>query len=84
MKFIPYVLPCFLLGGCAFSPTVDVLGSYFPAWMVCIFAGLALTAISRILLVGLHLHEHLRPRSLVYLSLLIVFTALIWLIFFKN
>jgi hypothetical protein len=27
------------------SPTVDILGSYFPAWMVCIISGLTLTFI---------------------------------------
>ena len=28
------------------SPTVDILGSYFPAWMVCILSGLALTLLA--------------------------------------
>ena len=25
------------------SPTIDILGSYFPAWMICIVSGLTLT-----------------------------------------
>jgi hypothetical protein len=28
------------------SPTVDLLGSYFPAWMICIVSGLTLTLIA--------------------------------------
>jgi len=28
------------------SPTIDILGSYFPAWMVCILSGLTLTLIA--------------------------------------
>ena len=29
------------------SPTIDILGSYFPAWMICIVSGLTLTLVSR-------------------------------------
>jgi len=28
------------------SPTIDILGSYFPAWMICIVSGLTLTLIA--------------------------------------
>src|SRR5437879_12523977 len=28
------------------SPTIDILGSYFPAWMVCITSGLTLPRIA--------------------------------------
>ena len=68
----------------AHSPTVDVLGSYFPAWMVCIVIGLGLTLIARQLFIGFKLDTHLRPAPLVYLSLLIFFTLAVWLMFFKN
>jgi hypothetical protein len=76
-----------LLAGCrldAHSPTVDVLGSYFPAWMVCIALGLALTLIARQLLIGFKIDTHLRPAPLVYLCLMIFFTLAVWLLFFKN
>lgn len=68
----------------AASPTLDVLGSYFPAWMVCIVIGLAVTLITRQLFMGFRLHAHLRPAPLVYLGLLILFTLITWLICFKN
>jgi len=29
------------------SATIDILGSYFPAWMICIVSGLTLTLIGR-------------------------------------
>ena len=48
-----------LLGGCAHSPTVDVLGSYFPAWMLCIIIGLFSTLIVRLLLIGFGIYAHL-------------------------
>jgi hypothetical protein len=75
-----------LLAGChsTHSPTVDVLGSYFPAWIICIVIGLALTIIARLFLIGFKLDKHLRPAPLVYLCLMVCFTLLVWLIFFKN
>jgi hypothetical protein len=73
-----------LLGGCANSPTVDVLGSYFPAWMVCIIVGLVITLIVRLLLIGFGIYAHLRLKSLVLPCMAIFFTLAVWLIFFKN
>jgi hypothetical protein len=75
-----------LMTGCrsAHSPTVDVLGSYFPAWIICIVAGLVLTILARQLFIALKVNQHLRPAPLVYLCLQICFTLLLWLIFFKN
>lgn len=68
----------------AHSPTVDVLGSYFPAWMVCIVAGLILTVIVRQLLIGLKLNAHLRPAGLVYVCMTILWTMAVWLVFFNT
>jgi len=76
-----------LLPGCRWqnhTPTIDVLGSYFPAWMACIVAGLVLALITRQFLIGFKLDSHLRPAALVYLCLTIIFTLAVWLIFFKN
>jgi hypothetical protein len=76
------------LSGCAWvgfhSPAIDVLGSYFPAWMVCIIAGLVLTVISRLLLAAFKLDSHVRPSAIVYPCLMLVFTMSIWLLFFQN
>lgn len=75
------------LSGCStndHSPTVDILGSYFPAWIICIVLGLALTLITRQILVGWKINSHLRPAPLAYISMLVVFTLAIWLSFFRN
>ena len=67
------------------SPTVDVLGSYFPAWMACIITGLLLTLITRELLIGLKLNNHLYPAPLpVYLGMLMLFTFAVWLALFNR
>lgn len=74
------------LAGCrsSHSPTVDVLGSYFPAWIICILAGLLLTVAAQQLFLGLKVAGHLRPAPLIYLCLLVCFTLAVWLAFFKN
>jgi hypothetical protein len=75
-----------VLAGCRheYSPTVDVLGSYFPAWIICIVSGLILTVIARQVLIALKVASHLRPAPLTYLCLMIAFTLAVWLMFFKN
>ena len=76
--------PALLLAGCAHSPTLDVLGSYFPAWIVCIVLGLVLTVIARQLLIAFKLNAHLRPAGLVYVCLTVLWTLVVWLVWFKN
>jgi hypothetical protein len=66
------------------SPSIDVLGSYFPAWMICIMTGLALTLIARQLLIALRLNAHLHPAPIIYASLVALFTMIAWLAFFQN
>jgi len=76
-----------ILSGChadAHSPTLDVIGSYFPAWVVCIVIGLALTLITRQILIGLKVDAYLRPILLAYLCLMIFYTLSTWLLFFQN
>jgi len=83
---VPLLACC--LGGCAVSgyhsPVIDVLGSYFPAWLICIVIGLALTLIARLLLIAAKLHAHLHPAAIIYPSLLAIFTFVTWLVFFQN
>ena len=72
-------------GGSGFhSPTIDVVGSYFPAWMICMLAGLALALVVRLLLAALSLDSWLRPAPIVYPCLMVVFTMLVWLAFFQK
>ncbi len=81
LLFLPAIV---LLGGCAHSPTVDVVGSYFPAWMLCIIVGLVITIIVRLLLIGFGIYPHLRLKPLVFSCMTIFFTLAVWLVVFKN
>jgi hypothetical protein len=66
------------------SLTVDVLGSYFPAWMVCILSGLALTLIAHWIVQFRNLKAYLGPAPLIYSCLMIIFTFATWILFYQN
>ena len=66
------------------SPTIDILGSYFPAWMVCIISGLTLTLIVHWIVQVCHLRAYLGPPPLIYSSLMIIFTFATWILFYQN
>ena len=66
------------------SPTIDILGSYFPAWMICIVSGLTLTLVSRWIVRAYHLEAYASPAPLIYTSLTIIYTFVTWIIFYQN
>jgi hypothetical protein len=66
------------------SPTVDILGSYFPAWMVCIVSGLTLTLVAHWIVQICHLKPFLGPAPLIYSCLMIIFTFATWILFYQN
>jgi hypothetical protein len=68
------------LAGCSRAPSVDVLGSFFPAWLVCSTLAVVLTALTRWVL--LRFHMNLDLAVLAYPSLAAFFTFAFWLIFF--
>jgi hypothetical protein len=66
------------------SPTVDILGSYFPAWMVCILIGLMLTFVAHWIIQVLNLKSYIGPAPLIYSCLMIIFTFATWILFYQN
>ena len=66
------------------SPTIDILGSYFPAWMICIVTGLTLTLVSRWIVRAYHLEPYASPAPLIYSCLTIIYTFVTWIIFYQN
>jgi len=69
-----------LFAGCSRAPSVDVLGSFFPAWIVCLAAAIGLTALVRLAL--MRFRVKVAFPILVYPSLAALFTFALWLIFF--
>ena len=70
------------LTGCQRAPSIDVLGSLFPAWLLCLTLGIVLTTGTRFLLSKLHLEEALSPPIVMYPCLAALFTIGLWLLFF--
>ena len=70
-----------LLAGCSRAPAFDVLGSFFPAWLVCFFLAVGITSLARLALSRLHMTVPF--AVLVYPSLAALFTFALWLIFFS-
>jgi YtcA family len=66
------------------SPTVDILGSYFPAWMICIVSGVTLTLIAHWIVQVGRLKPYLGPAPLIYSCLMLIFTFATWILFYQN
>jgi fructose-specific phosphotransferase system IIC component len=79
-RVLGFFLPVPLLVGCSRAPSVEVLGSFFPAWLVCFIVAVVLTALARLALLRLRVQAAL--PLLVYPSLAALFTFVLWLIFF--
>jgi len=65
---------------CGRAPAVDILGSFFPAWLLCLLAAILLTAISRLVLLRFHMNFDLPVVA--YPSLTACLAFALWLIFF--
>jgi hypothetical protein len=70
------------LAGCQHAPSIDVLGSFFPAWLLCLTLGILLSTGTRFLLLAVHLEEALSPPMVMYPCLAALFTFGLWLLFF--
>jgi YtcA family len=79
------VTSLFLLAasGCSGPPTFNVLGSYFPSWLVCLGISIVLTLLAHLLITTKKLADQLWPLSIVYSALLCFFSCTLWLIFFE-
>lgn len=68
--------------GC--DPILSIQGSFFPAWIVCMSAGLVGTAVCRHLFAVSRLEPHLGPLVLIYPSLWLLTSLLTWLTFYRT
>ena len=70
-----------LCTSCSRAPSFDILGSFFPAWLVCLALGLVLTAAGHWIVSRVHVV--LAIPILTYPSLTALFTFALWLSFFR-
>ncbi|MBV8809353.1 MAG: hypothetical protein JO033_11830 [Acidobacteriaceae bacterium] len=76
-------LTMLLSTGCSRAPSFSILGSFFPAWIVCGAVALLLTGLVRLVFVRIGLEQDLLPLILVYPCLGALFTFTLWLLFFS-
>jgi hypothetical protein len=72
---------CLAVAGCDRAPSFDILGSYFPGWLLSLTVALALTVLLRFLL--LRLKIELAAPLVAYPSLLACLTFAQWLLFLR-
>lgn len=87
MKKIPVFLVCFtvcpLMAGCGRAPAINIIGSFLPAWMICLTAGVILAFAARWVLLRFRLETEVGPLALFYPCIVVLMTCLLWLIFFR-
>ncbi len=69
-----------LLSGCSSAPSRNILGSYFPSWMICALIGMGATIAVRAILAKAGIDEQLPMPIVVYLAFATAFSLAIWLL----
>jgi hypothetical protein len=75
---------CMALAGCERAPSVNLLGAFFPSWMLCVVIGIALTLAGSRALQAAGLEHSIGPRGVLYPALALAFTLATWLAFFRG
>ncbi|HEY2684667.1 MAG TPA: YtcA family lipoprotein [Steroidobacteraceae bacterium] len=68
------------LSGCNGAPSRNILGSYFPSWMVCALLGIAVAGIARAILKATGTLQELPAPFVVLLAIGCAATFALWLI----
>ncbi len=68
--------------GC--DPSINLYGSFFPAWIWCLALGAGLTVVAHLVFLALQLERHLGPLILVYGCLILLLSCLAWLVLFRR
>jgi hypothetical protein len=77
-------LTAVFLTGCRGAPSINLLGSFFPAWMLCVGVGVAVTVALRQVFIKTQIDQNLPVRMFVYVCLWALITLLTWLLFFRS
>jgi YtcA family len=65
------------------GPQINIIGSFFPSWMLCVLIGIVAALLVRLLLVRTGIDPYVGPRALAYPSLAIFVTLILWVAFFR-
>ena len=65
------------------GPQINIIGSFFPSWMLCAAIGIVVAVLARRLFLRLGVDPYLGPRALVYPSLALLVTLVLWVALFR-
>jgi hypothetical protein len=65
------------------GPQVNIVGSFFPSWMLCAAIGIGVAVLARRLFLRVGVDPYLGPRALVYPSLALLVTLALWVALFR-
>jgi hypothetical protein len=71
------------IAGCRRAPTFNILGSFFPSWLICLFAGIILAVIASRIFARFALDKEILWPIVVYPCLTLFFASVLWLILFS-
>lgn len=74
---------CMLLTACSGSPSVGILGAYFPDWLFCIVGGTVLTVVVHVVSYRHGYGGWLTPPAIVYPALTVLFSMMLWAVGFN-
>ena len=77
------MMACLSCAGCGRAPAFDIIGSFFPAWIVCVTIAVVLAFVLRALLLGWKFEQEVAPVALFYPSVVVLLSCTLWLIFFR-
>jgi hypothetical protein len=77
------LLLCVLLTACSGSPSVGILGAYFPDWLFCVVGGTVLTAVVHVVSYRHGYGGWLTPPAIVYPALTVLFSIVLWAVGFN-
>jgi hypothetical protein len=79
-------IPLSLLGGCQVTPSVAVLGAFFPDWMFCMLFAVMIAVLADSILTATGWRRHFDHWTLLtsYAALCVSAALLSWLVFFQN
>jgi YtcA family len=80
---LAWLAPILLAAGCSRAPSFNILGSFFPSWILCGVIGILLTVAARLFFLRIKFEQELSPLILVYPCLTAFFTFTLWLLFFS-
>jgi hypothetical protein len=72
------------VAACNHAPTMNLFGSYFPAWMLCAVIGIVAAIIVRLILAVVGIDDYVVAPLLTYAGLAVSATLLAWLLWFGH